>query len=88
MAVEFHGASEENYVRVIERLKQFFHVAHLHFNNFSCDRYLDPFPTWAYEVLFVNKRLDVVDPSERPTAPHPLDAPNNPTAADCQPKAR
>jgi len=88
LAVEFHGADEENYVRVIERLKSFFHVAHLHFNNFSCDRYQDPFPTWAYEVLFVNKRLGVVDPSNRATAPHPLDAPNNPTAADCLPKAR
>ena len=88
VAVEFHGSGEEQHVRVIERLKRFFHVAHLHFNNFSCDPYLDPFPTWAYEVLFVNKRLGVVDPSTRPTLPHPLDAPNNPSAPDCLPKVR
>jgi hypothetical protein len=88
IAVEFHGAGEANHVRALERLKQFFHVVHLHFNNFSCDPYLDPFPTWAYEVLFVNKRLGVVDPSSRPAIPHPLDAPNNPKAPDCPAKAR
>ena len=88
IAVEFHGAGEEQHVRVLERLKKTFHVVHLHFNNFSCDPYLDPFPSWAYEVLFVNKRLGVVDPSKGATVPHPLDAPNNPKAADCPTKAR
>ena len=88
IAVEFHGAGEVNHVRVVERLKRLFHVAHLHFNNFSCDPSHDPFPAWAYEVLFVNKRLDVVDPSGRPAIPHPLDAPNNPKAADCLAKPR
>ena len=89
MAVEFHEVQNEKYVRVVHRLKELFHVAHLHFNNHSCIGGLDPFPTWAYEVLFVNKRLSVVDPTRSsPAGLHPLDAPNNPAAADCQPAKR
>jgi hypothetical protein len=85
IAVEFHWVQEERYRAVVQRLKQFFHVAHLHFNNASCIGGLDPFPTWAYEVLFVSKRLGVVDPARKAGGPHPLDAPNNPTFPDCQP---
>jgi hypothetical protein len=84
IAVEFHWTDEHKYVKVVERLTQRFHVAHLHFNNFSCVGHLTPFPGWAYEVLFVNKRIGVVDPSRRAGGPHPQDAPNNPAAPDCQ----
>jgi len=86
MAVEFHGAQDQKYAAVVQRLKRFFHVAHIHFNNASCVEGLDPFPSWAYEVLFVNKSLGVVDPSGTAGGQHPLDAPNNPVASDCQPK--
>jgi hypothetical protein len=93
MAVEFHWeldtarwAQQERYARVVTRLREFFEVAHIHFNNASCTGDLDPFPSWAYEVLFVNKRVAVVDPSGRADRPHPLDAPNNPLFEDCQPK--
>lgn len=86
MAVEFHGVEGQQYQAVVERLKTFFHVAHIHFNNAACVEGLDPFPTWAYEVLFVSKRLGVVDPSRTAGGLHPLDAPNNPAFADCQPK--
>ena len=86
MAVEFHGVQDEKYQAVVRRLKEFFHIAHIHFNNFACVEGLDPFPTWAYEVLFVNKRLGVVDPSGTAGGLQPLDAPNNPVFADCQPK--
>ena len=84
MAVEFHKVNEERFLAVVQRLTQFFHVAHIHFNNASCVDHLDPFPTWAYEVLFVNKTLAMVDPSRTVTGLHPLDAPNNPTFPDCQ----
>jgi hypothetical protein len=94
LAVEFHWMRdeehgwlrEEKYLAVVERLKTFFHVAHIHFNNASCTPGLEPFPTWAYEVLFVSKRLGVVDTSRTAAGPHPLDAPNNPSLADCQAK--
>jgi hypothetical protein len=88
LAVEFHGAEDKKYLAAVERLRKFFHIAHIHFNNFACAGGLDPFPAWAYEVLFVSKRLGVVDPSRTVDAPHPLDAPNNPAFADCQPKIR
>jgi hypothetical protein len=86
MAVEFHWVQDEKNLRAVERLKRFFHVAHLHFNNFACTEGIAPFPSWAYEVLFVNKRLGVVDDSRAAGGLHPLDAPNNPTSVDCQPQ--
>lgn len=85
LAVEFHGVDEDRFLAVVHRLKQFFHVAHIHFNNWSCNEDLDPFPTWANEVLFVSKRLGVVDLSRKAEGLHALDAPNNPSVADCRP---
>jgi hypothetical protein len=84
LTIEMHYVENPKYVRVVQRLKQRFHVAHLHFNNFSCRRGLDPFPAWAYEVLFVNKRLATLAPGEPPHRPAAVDAPNNPKAPDCQ----
>jgi hypothetical protein len=93
MAVELHWELEnsrwiqqERYARLVKRLKQFFEIAHIHFNNASCLDALDPFPSWAYELLFVSKRLAVIDPSGQAGGLRPLDAPNNPTFEDCQPK--
>jgi hypothetical protein len=77
---------DDHALAVIRRLKRYFHVAHVHFNNYACTGNLSPLPAWAYEVLFVNRTLGVEDSS-----PHPhksnllaLDAPNNPEALDCQ----
>jgi hypothetical protein len=93
MAVEFHWErddsswiQQERYARLVRRLKEFFEIAHLHFNNASCLEGLEPFPSWAFEVLFVSKRLAKVEPSRQAAGLHPLDAPNNPTFEDCQPK--
>ncbi len=96
MAVEFHWMLDEQshwvqdqkYLRVVERLRQFFEIVHVHFNNASCAGGLEPFPTWAFEVTFVSKRLAVVDPSRKASGLDPLDAPNNPSFAECQPKSR
>ena len=88
MAIEFHGSDDAKFLQVIRRLKQFFHVANLHFNNYSCTSGFEPFPTWAYEALFVNKRLGVADRGRRAEIPHPLDARNDPKAADCQTPVR
>jgi hypothetical protein len=84
---QFHWIQDEKHLRVVRRLKQFFEIAHIHFNNASCIGDLPPFPSWAYEVLFVNKRLAVVDRSRRPVRPHPSDARNNASLPDCQPEA-
>jgi hypothetical protein len=82
--VEFHHVDDPDYVETLRRLKQFFYVAHVHFNNFSCDPGLKPFPSWAFEVLFVNKRIGTSDGSAAAPGPGPLDAPNNAAAPDCQ----
>jgi hypothetical protein len=92
LVIEFHGVgderngTQEQKRRLVQRLKQFFEIGHIHFNNATCTNSLEPFPTWAYEVLFVSKRLALVDPSHRAVGLHPLDAPNIPSATDCQPK--
>jgi hypothetical protein len=90
LVIEFHWGdgsdrrAGEKYLQVVRRLKRFFEIAHLHFNNASCIDGLRPFPSWAFEVLFVSNRLAVVDRSITPRLPHPLDAPNFPALADCQ----
>jgi Methyltransferase FkbM domain len=85
--VEFHHVEDAKYVESIRRLKQFFYVAHVHYNNFSCDPLADPFPAWAFEVLLVNKRIAMSDGSPAPPASG-VDAPNDGSAADCQSAAR
>jgi hypothetical protein len=84
LVVEFHGTSEMRFASAVLRLKRFFHVANLHMNNHACDPGSAPFPAWAYEVLFVNKRLDTVTPEPRATPFHPLDRPNTTAVPDCQ----
>jgi hypothetical protein len=84
LVLEFHGFQDEKYAYAIARVKKFFHVVNLHFNNFSCGSGREPFPAWAYEVLFVNKKLGTVDPSGTVSLPNPLDAPNSPSWPDCQ----
>ena len=83
LVVEFHGSGEPRFLTAMRKLKQLFYVAHLHWNNYGCVTDQAPFPAWAYEVLLVNKRLGVPDPSRTPVLPHPLDAPNAPARAEC-----
>lgn len=84
IAAEFHGIEEERFIGVINHLRRFFYVAHLHYNNNSCSDWLVPFPAWVYEVLFVSKRLGIPEEAGAFTGPHPLDMPNNPDKPDCQ----
>lgn len=85
LVVEFHHADRSwSHLRTIQRLKRFFVVAHLHYNNYSCDRTVKPLPAWAMEVLLVNRRLARTDGTPAPAGPTSLDAPNNPDGPDCQ----
>jgi hypothetical protein len=86
IAIEMHDFDRDvnKFISVVLRLKKFFHVAHLHFNNYSCAKGLEPFPAQAYEVLFVSRRLATPAGSGAVTLPAPQDAPNNPAVADCQ----
>ena len=84
LVVEFHGTGEARFLAAVHRLKQYFHVANLHMNNYACTGGQAPFGAWAYEVLFVNKRLTAATPEPRATPYHPLDRPNAPAMPDCQ----
>jgi hypothetical protein len=84
LAIEFHFMNEERFVSVFQRLHQFFYVAHLHFNNYSCTRGLEPFPAWAYELLLVSKRIGVVDTTKGPPPVSELAARNLFIWPDCQ----
>jgi hypothetical protein len=81
--VEFHHVEDAKFVEVLRRLKQFFYIAHVHYNNFSCDPAMEPFPSWAFELLLVNRRIATSDGAPAPPAPG-IDTPNNPAGHDCQ----
>jgi hypothetical protein len=83
--IEFHELDDPTYIDVIEKLKKTFYIVNVHFNNYACMWWSGPFPGLAYELLFVNKRLGVLD-TANPWADHPnaLDAPNKPSKSDCQ----
>lgn len=85
LIVEFHGVDEERYLRTIEKLKDQFVFAHIHYNNGGCKAGIEPFPSWVFEALLVNKRIAHTDGTPAPRGPLPnLDAPNGPRTPDCQ----
>jgi hypothetical protein len=70
---------------VVRRLEQHFYLVNLHFNNWACSADTAPLPSPAFQVLWVNKRVGVLDRATRsPAAMSPLNAPDNPDAPDCQ----
>jgi hypothetical protein len=84
LPMELHGVDQRRFLDVVRKLKRSFHLVSVHFNNFSCDARLAPFPARAYQVLFVNKRLGILDPENSTPPPSPLLAPDNPRIPDCQ----
>ena len=85
LIVEFHGVDQEKYIHVIQKLKKIFYLVNVHYNNFGCIDFIQPFPAPAYEVLFVNKRIGIPNGNEPvPTTLSSLDSPNNPFKEDCQ----
>jgi hypothetical protein len=86
IAMEFHKQQDKlKYIDLIQKLKTNFYIAHIHFNNFACTRGLDmPFPSFAVQVLMVNKKVGILDEGKRPVLPNPLDEKDNPKAPDCQ----
>ena len=85
MPMELHGPDLPRALDLVRKLKRTFHMVHIHFNNQACSPAAAPFPAVAFQVLFVNKRLGVVDPSAPPpTLPRPEDARDAPSFPDCQ----
>jgi hypothetical protein len=86
LTIEMHDLSADVWTQhlVVAKLREHFHIAHLHFNNFACKPGREPFPAWAWEVLLVNKRIARLSADKSPIVrPHPLDAPNDPRSPDC-----
>jgi hypothetical protein len=85
LPMELHGVDERRFLVMVRRLKTRFHLVNVHFNNYSCHGEFAPMPSRAYQVLWVNKRLGVIDPDAPfPAPPSPLNAPDNPSQPDCQ----
>jgi len=83
--IEFHDEDLEKFIKVTQKLKKIFYLVNVHYNNCTCCDRIPPFPAWAYEVLFVNKRIG--KPSKyQPVFQkyRPLNAPNDPVYEDCQ----
>ena len=66
------------------RVAKFFYVVNIHYNNWTCSPDVKPFEATAFEVLFVNKMIGVVDHGGTPVVPNPFDSPNNWMRPDCQ----
>src|SRR3989440_6346247 len=85
IAMEMHGYDDPKIVAALRKLKQNFYLVNLHFNNWSCTPKAAPLPAWAYQVLWVNKRIGIVDSTAPIPAPMSLlNAPDSPTWRDCQ----
>ncbi len=87
LTIELHMDTMKDYDKftaVVEKLKRFFFVANLHFNNFACVEGIAPFPAAVYEVLFVNQRLARLGGEGRGGAPSSVIAKNHPELKDCQ----
>jgi hypothetical protein len=85
LAMEMHGYDDPRIVEVLGKLKRNFYLVNLHFNNWSCTSKAAPLPAWAYQVLWVNKSIGIVDPNEPIPAPmSALNAPDSATWPDCQ----
>jgi hypothetical protein len=85
LTIELHGVREqERFIAVVMKLKKFFYVASLHFNNFACEEGIAPFPAGVYEVLFVSKRVAVPGGPGPAGAPPGVTAPNITQWKDCQ----
>jgi hypothetical protein len=90
IAIELHmgfhkDQDEKKYLDLIKKLKNTFYIAHIHFNNQACTKGLDtPFPSRAFQVLMVNKKIGILDEGRKPVLPNPLDEKDNPDLPDCQ----
>ena len=85
IAMEMHGFDDPRILQALRKLKHNFYLVNLHFNNWSCTPKAAPLPAWAYQGLWVNKRIGMLDPEAPVPAPmSPLNAPDSPTWPDCQ----
>ena len=86
LAIELHWIDRPKSVQLLQKLRRTFQIAYLHSNNYACHKADPPFSSEANELLFVNKRLAIVDSKDTSVpAVSALAAVNNPKKPDCQP---
>lgn len=84
LAMEIHG-TDRWFLEMVRKLKRTFYFVHLHYNNYACTILKSsPLPASAFQVLLVNKRIGILDPTKTPILPNPLDAPDWAQGQDCQ----
>jgi hypothetical protein len=84
MELHLRQADEAQILETVKRLKRHFYLVNVHFNNWSCNPAVAPLPGRAVQVLWVNRRIGVLDPDAPvPAAPSPLNAPDNPAEPEC-----
>ena len=85
LVLEFHHVDQPLNVDSIRKLRRFFHLVNIHYNNHACAPNVAPFPAWAFQVLLVNKKVGVLAPAGTiARVPNPLDEPDDPSQPDCQ----
>ena len=85
LPMELHGVDEARFLDGVRRLKQHFHLVNINFNNWACSPEAAPLPGPVYQVLFVNKRIGVLDEAAPvPAPPSPLNALDNPAMPACR----
>jgi hypothetical protein len=85
MPIEFHKVDTPKTLELVRRLKTRFYPVALHFNNHACGDRAAPLPAWAFQVLWVNKRIGKLDQKAPFPAPASgLETPDNPQWPDCQ----
>jgi hypothetical protein len=87
LVVEFHSIHDLRDIWLMEKLKRTFYVANVHANNYACRWGEPPFTSGANEILFVNKRIAVVQGDGTGAVPvSPLAVSNYPKLPECQPR--
>ena len=77
MPMELHlrgSPDESRFLALVKHLKEMFYLVNLHFNNYpiACTGEGEPLPSRAFQALWVNKRVGILDPdAPSPTPPSP-----------------
>jgi hypothetical protein len=85
MELHLRGAGEERFVELVRRLERQFYLVNVHFNNSACFGDDGPLDARAFQTLWVNKRVGVLDPdAPSPVPASPLNAPDMAGQPECQ----
>jgi hypothetical protein len=85
MELHVRGTDESRFMGLIERLKRHFYLVNVHYNNSACTAQPDPLPALAFQTLWVNKGVGIVDAGAPVPAPvSELNARDNVELPDCQ----